>query len=103
MQAEVERYRAEALAKIDQPACVARGGRIRSFGMFGTPVCAVPFADGGKPCSDSSECLGKCVLGLESDVPVGPARTGECQLDDHLDGCWAEIRSGVVGEGLCVD
>ena len=47
MESRHDRARAAALAKIDQPACQAKGGHIRSVGMFGTPVCVVPFPDGG--------------------------------------------------------
>jgi hypothetical protein len=102
MESRHDRYRATALAKIDQPACQAKGGHIRSFGMFGTPVCAVPFPDGGTPCSGKSDCAGKCLTD-SSVLPVGTPSSGLCQRDDHLDGCWSEIVEGKINGGWCVD
>jgi hypothetical protein len=102
MESRLDRDRAAALAKIDQPACQAKGGHIRSVGMFGTPVCAIPFVDGGKSCSDKSDCSGKCLI-YNSDLPVGASSSGQCQRDDHIDGCWSEIVNGKIMGGWCVD
>jgi hypothetical protein len=81
MHAGAERARAEALARIDQPACRAKGGQVSARGMFGLPTCVVPFADAGKACSNKIDCDGRCLAG-ESDLPIGTAATGQCQRDD---------------------
>lgn len=102
MEAEVKRDRAKALAKIDQPACLAKGGHIGYYGMFGTPVCAIAFADAGKTCSDKADCQGRCLV-ENSELEVGSAASGKCEADDHTDGCYAEVRQGKVGGGMCFE
>jgi hypothetical protein len=102
MTSRLDQHRAAALASIDQPACQAKGGHIRSVGMFGSPVCAIPFADAGSSCSDTSDCSGKCLV-YDSDLPVGASSGGQCQRDDHLDGCWSEIVNGKVMGGGCFE
>lgn len=100
--ARLDRQRAAALAAIDQDACRARGGEIRGFGMFGTPVCAVAFSDAGKACTDKADCEGMCLLN-DSDLPEGSPSSGQCQQDDHPDGCWLEIVGGKTAGGWCLD
>jgi hypothetical protein len=102
--AQFERFRAEALAKIDQPACFARGGHIEYVGMDGMPACAVPFADAGKLCSDTSECLGKCLVEITTTMDVGSTGIGHCQrVDIAPTGCWSEVQGGKILQALCAD
>ena len=102
MQRSLESSRAAALAKIDQEQCRAEAGTIRGVGMFGTPACVKPYADGGRPCSDGSECTGLCKA-PESSI-VGSRSTGTCQKDTHdFYGCYDKIETGTVVAGVCFD
>src|SRR5262249_6278598 len=42
-------------------ACAARGGTIEPVCMLGELMCVVRYRDGGKPCSDKSDCVGECL------------------------------------------
>lgn len=101
-QKAIERSRAQALSKIDQADCKARGGAIEGVGMFGTPACVVPYADAGKRCTDSDDCQGFC-KGPEG-IAAGTPATGRCSLNsaDHF-GCSSVVRNGLAGETLCAD
>lgn len=87
--------------------CKAQGGSIQGVGMFGMPSCVIPYADGGKVCSDDTDCQGRCIVELghpgEPDLKPGDALTGQCQKDTALFGCYAEIVGGKVEHSICVD
>ena len=55
--------------------CAARGGNIQSI-TFSSKGCVFPAKDGGKTCSDSSECEGTCDAPAGS--PTGWEGTGLC-------------------------
>jgi len=98
----VERDRARALRAIDVPKCEREGGHVQGVGMFGTPSCVKPFADAGKTCLDSSECLGTCVASHEA--KVGDHVAGACQADTaSLYGCFNAVEKGIVIAGICFD
>lgn len=99
-----EASRRAALKKIDVAACRARGGSVQPVCMFQFPACVIPFPDGGKPCTDSSQCQGMCWLresALNGDNS-GPV-VGSCQEDTDTCGCYAEVRNGRSSRGMCVD
>lgn len=101
----IEELRTAALAKIDVDACTAGGGEVRQEGMLGLPRCVTPYADAGKKCRDSEECLGRC-LGddAETDYEAAPGEmTGLCEADDSPFGCNGEINDGNYGGFICVD
>jgi len=94
--------------------CEAKGGHMEKRGMMQSSMCVVPYADAGKTCSDSSQCLGKCLLNADngsaerksdferattSATPV----TGSCEADDRTFGCIAEVKNGAVDVALCID
>src|SRR5688572_30739460 len=78
----LQESRAKALAEIDQDACRRNGGHIGGVGMFGMPTCLIPNADGGKACTDSSQCLGKLCLQTDDSPLWTPDSTGKCILDE---------------------
>ncbi|MBO9717066.1 MAG: hypothetical protein J7507_09710 [Pseudoxanthomonas sp.] len=87
---------------VDRAECAARGGTVRSVGMFATPACVIPYPDAGKACSDASECQGVCMA--EAGAVVGDFAIGTCQRDNRdVFGCYHEIEKGVVVGGMCVD
>jgi len=89
----------------DQQACSDFGGNYVRAGLAGYYNCFVDYADGGKACSDVSDCQGRCMAknaqAFDPDAQGG--QTGTCQLTDSPFGCYAEIVNGVVQPGLCVD
>jgi len=85
----------------DKIKCIAEGGFVERAGMAGFERCTKRFSDGGKICTDSSECEGKCFSNTatanQSNV------TGNCQKTDNPFGCRAEVSNGKTGFALCVD
>jgi hypothetical protein len=103
MERDISRWRAEALAKIDQGKCKAEGGSIKGIGMYGLPACVIPFPDAGKVCSDRSECHGMCKAKDDAKIGAHPT-TGNCQNDPaDIFGCINEIKGGEVVAGWCID
>ena len=93
----------ENFNETDQKACIDFGGTYTRAGLLGYYNCFVDYADGGKTCSDSGDCQGRCraTNGFDSDAQGG--QTGTCQRTDSPFGCYSEIVGGVVQPGLCVD
>ena len=87
------------LAAADRAACLQNGGRVERRGRLQAETCIHPFADAGKACTDSAQCAGKCVSSGNSTDAVA----GQCQADDHLFGCYSEIRGGKSVNTICVD
>ena len=68
------------------------------------PACFTPYPDGGRSCSDSSQCAGACIANLSySGRPaVGPGHTvsGQCAFYENPQGygdCNSEVRDGRLG------
>ena len=98
----LETKRQAALAKIDVAACSAEGGTVKGVCMFGMPACVRPYRDGGKACTDGSQCEGNCIQ-TEPWVPPGTETTGICETTDEPCGCTSEIVEGRALVGLCED
>ncbi|PEQ11553.1 hypothetical protein B2G71_16765 [Novosphingobium sp. PC22D] len=81
-------------------ACEASGGTVERRGMVGAETCVHAYADGGKICTDSAQCEGKCV---GSPGAADQRAAGSCQKDDKLFGCYAEIVGGRPAYAICVD
>lgn len=83
-------------------ACTARGGDLVKVGRLQRQVCAVPYPDAGKTCSDKADCTGICRS--NTSAPAGQAASGTCQKHEYdRFGCYAEVSHGKVGPTLCVD
>lgn len=82
-------------------ACEAAGGSVRPVCLRGNPMCMVKFRDGGKACSSSSDCSGRC-LG-DNSTPMGQKTTGKCALTNDPCGCFQLIENGVAQPTLCAD
>ncbi|MBX7540233.1 hypothetical protein [Qipengyuania sphaerica] len=83
--------------------CYEKGGFVDRRGMIGAEVCVMPYADGGKACTDGDECEGRCIAEGRVGTPPGETITGICQRDDHLFGCFGIVEDGRIEAGLCVD
>lgn len=100
MQCDAAKMREEALTKFDFDGCKKKGGYVDGGGMWGLPYCKIEYADGGKPCTDNSQCQGKCTI----ELGYSPERTEPtCQTDNSWDGCRSEVVDGVIQPSYCVD
>lgn len=68
--------------------CVAKRGQWHEG--QGYKYCVVPYADGGKLCKNSKDCIGHCLWTLDGKNLEGePLKKGYgiCQSDDSTDDC----------------
>ncbi len=89
------------LSQSEIRACLISGGRIEKAGYMGAERCTRPYADGGKACTDSSQCQGQCRTDTNS--ANSSSIVGVCQMDDNPFGCFAEVKNGRTEPALCVD
>jgi hypothetical protein len=82
--------------------CVARGGAWKRVCLAQRLYCVLPTADGGKPCTDSSQCASGCTVGGGSPAGNAPAG-GQCRRDNDPCGCWTYVRDGMLTPTLCTD
>lgn len=97
---------AREMSAADRAACEQSGGTVQRRGRIGMEQCVHRFADAGKTCTDTSQCEGKCVASAGAVSPDKPAAgpiTGQCQADDKLYGCYAEVVGGKAPAAICVD
>ena len=91
----------------EQNSCVQRGGKYEQVGMFASWACVIPYPDGGRICSDDSQCKGGCIFefgGGGSEPKKGDRTSGVCQRTDEQFGCFAHVKNGrLVDDGLCAD
>ncbi|MDR7102591.1 hypothetical protein [Croceicoccus sp. BE223] len=94
-----------ATASVDAATCKAAGGFLDRRGRMQSEICVHPYADAGKACRDSQECDGKCVTGAspEPGEAADGQLVGQCQADDALFGCYAEVVDGKRVRAICVD
>ena len=100
---------AKRLPAAELHQCVASGG-FESRSPFGLPFCQFRYGDGGKICSDKTDCQGRCLVDIEggpSDPvpkPGSPAQ-GRCEAVKSTFGCFAKVEAGKIdSEGaICED
>ena len=85
----------------DIRTCLSRGGRL--VALAGVASCYEAYTDGGKICSDSSECEGACVVEEPLTVESGVATTGMCQPEEPVSSCYATITNGIAGLTICIN
>jgi hypothetical protein len=93
---------AEKMTEGERATCRASGGEVGQGGLSPRDRCIVPYPDGGKPCTSSTQCAGACLAesGPSGDVPVSSAR---CQADNATFGCHTEFLDGKPVEEICAD
>lgn len=93
---------AEKMTEEERATCQASGGEVGRGGLSSRDRCIVPYPDGGKPCTSSTQCAGACLAesGRRADVPLSSAR---CQADNATFGCHTEFFDGKPVEETCVD
>lgn len=94
---------ANAGGAVDAVACRARGGEVRPVCRRQVPRCVVRHPDAGQPCTDSSQCKGRCLVDGARPLESGEAAKGRCEEDDDPCGCKIEVKNGKVTGGICVD
>lgn len=94
-----------AAGQVDAASCEAAGGFLAQRGKLQSRICVHPYADAGKTCRDSQECDGKCVTSPQAEPgePADGQLVGQCQADDALFGCYAEVVDGKRVRAICVD
>jgi hypothetical protein len=85
-----------------QAKCKARGGTWGRDGILQYLGCVVPTKDGGKTCSDMSDCQVGCVYVGPYPIPAGSV-TGQCAQTDNPFGCRSNVVKGKVRGRLCLD
>jgi hypothetical protein len=75
---------------------------MRGVGMANSITCVVPYGDAGKPCSDSSECEGRC-LQKPPLMDDGAKTLGACEVNSDHFGCNSEVLGGIAQGTLCTD
>jgi hypothetical protein len=73
--------------------------------MLRSWTCVVPYPDGGKSCSDDSQCKGGCIAQLNFGPvakPGTPVR-GVCEQANDGFGCTTHVKNGRALDTLCVD
>ncbi|MFC3214816.1 MULTISPECIES: hypothetical protein [Novosphingobium] len=90
------------LSAADRAACTSGGGTVQRRGRASMEMCVRSYADAGKQCTDSSQCEGRCI-GSKDDMGKTANISGQCQADNRLFGCVAEVHGGSRVDLLCID
>ena len=85
----------------DPKVCAALGGQLQKVCRSQTLACLVPFRDAGKPCTDKSQCQGRCLAVGRPDMGVAVA--GRCETNHGPCGCFTTVVRGKVDGSICVD
>lgn len=89
------------LARPDAAGCKAAGGFLARRGRMQSEMCVHPYSDAGMTCTDNQQCEGKCVT--QPDAGPDGSIAGQCQADDALFGCYAEVVDSKAVRAICVD
>ncbi|HEX2591133.1 MAG TPA: hypothetical protein VHL34_06540 [Rhizomicrobium sp.] len=85
-------------------ACAQRGGTYER--RFQINVCIYPYSDGGKTCSDDSQCKGGCLADTRH-MTHAPKRgervTGLCRPTSDGFGCSTHVKNGRAQETMCIN
>lgn len=87
-------------ARGSEQNCASAGGLWTRGGMAHTLSCILPAKDGGKSCTDRSQCQYGCNYWGQ---PVGPdvPVAGVCEFSNRPLGCYAPVVDGKVGFRIC--
>lgn len=83
--------------KKDEEACLKKGGTWGRLGLSLKEECNLPTSDGGKKCTDSSECDGSCIGEREG------VTSGKCSDRTIVKGCYPFVENGKASGILCAD
>jgi hypothetical protein len=81
----------------EKAACESEGGSWERAGLANDFICVHTYPDGGKPCQNSEECKGFCIVTSETSPP-------RCKADNNPFSCFSSIENFEKGLGiLCTD
>ena len=85
-------------------ACESQDGQWGIVGLSAFPVCNLPTADGGKSCTDGSQCESRKCLANESTISAdtNAAVTGQCSAWQMMAGCLLFVEDGKASR-ICID
>lgn len=75
--------------------CLQDGGVWQNWGLFPDEYCQIPSADGGKICTDGSQCS------LNSCITYSDSSAGQCRTYQDTFGCYSELVDGKMSPELC--
>lgn len=90
----------------EKTLCEKQGGHIEQQGMGQYDMCIVKFADAGKTCQDSSECLGDCTITEMPEKKLfgkNQPISGQCTTFNSPFGCYGLVKNGKTDGIMCVD
>ena len=91
----VKRLSAEARLE-----CAAQGGKVERI-LIGAEGCVRPTTDGGKSCTDNSQCQGACIAPFAAQP--GTAVAGTCATEIGRMGCLNVVTQGKASGEACFD
>lgn len=86
----------------EKTKCLADGGQWKRMGIMQSGGCLLPSRDGGKSCTNSSQCQFKC-LAIARPPTSDTQVVGECARNNDPFGCKAFVEGGLFVQGPCVD
>ncbi|MDO8558680.1 MAG: hypothetical protein Q7S09_05910 [bacterium] len=98
---EMERRNAELKEQEEKAACAQKGGEWTRVDLAGDKICNMPTTDGGKACTDRSECQGACV-GEHASGDTSGDTSGKCSGYIWVN-CVNQIIKGKSQGLLCAD
>lgn len=87
----------------ERTSCLARHGRVMIAGLSGNEMCALPYRDGGKRCTDGAQCAGDCMFEGSQPRRQGARVSGRCERLQYPFSCRSTISHGRLNNTLCVD
>lgn len=87
----------------NQKKCLDRGGIWRRVCLSQGLYCVMPFADGGKECTDGTQCEGGRCLDVGNKPRNDRKITGQCRHNNDPCGSFAFIENGQRGPLMSVD
>lgn len=82
-------------------ACEEAGGEWKKVGIAPNEMCVLRTKDGGRQCTDNSECEAGCRA--PENAKAGERAVGICIYDNSKVGCSSWLQKGIVSPMLCVD
>jgi len=95
-------FSGETATRRERARCEAADGEIRRDGLAGWEHCIQTMPDAGKSCSDSADCLDRCLI-PGGDADIGVVATGQCSQEDRQFGCYQTVEDGRTEPTICVD
>jgi hypothetical protein len=89
-------------AQTAESKCLEEGGGWKQMGLARSFGCERKSTDGGKACTDSSQCQFRCLAVPLFTTTTNPV-SGECARTNLPFGCRVFVEAGRIVQGPCVD